>query len=80
MFHEEARVEIAHNHARTQIVDTPRSSSSGTYSGNGFIQIKTSLVSIDQTLAHANLQYKLLILSAITMLVAIRIWLTIFVC
>ena len=73
MFHEETRVEVSHNHAGSQVVDTPGSGSSGTHGSNGFIQIKTCLVSIDQTLAHTNLHCKSSTLGVITMLVAIKI-------
>lgn len=55
MIHEEARVEVALDHARTQVVDAPRASSASTHSSNHLIQIEAGLVAIEQTLTHTNL-------------------------
>ena len=78
VLHEEAGIEVANHHARSQIVDAPRPSSARTHSSNHLVEIQARLVAVDQTLAHANLHHNEA--QTRTMLVAIRIWLHIFVC
>ena len=55
MFDEEARIEVALDHTRTEVVDAPRTSSTSTDSSNDFIEVKTSLVTVNQTFANTNL-------------------------
>ena len=53
--HEEAGIEVALDHARTEVVDAPRASSASTDSGNHLIKVQTRLVSVQKTLADTNL-------------------------
>ena len=52
---EEAGVEVALDHAGSQIVDAPGSGGTGTHSGNHLVEVETGLVTVQQTLADTNL-------------------------
>ena len=52
---EEAGVEVALDHAGSQIVDAPGSGGTGTHSGNHLVEVETGLVTVQQTLADTDL-------------------------
>ena len=55
MLDEEAGVEVALDHAGSQVVDAPGSSGAGAHSGNHLVEVETRLVAVQQTLADTDL-------------------------
>ena len=55
MLDEEAGVEVALDHAGSQVVDAPGSSGASTHSGNHLVEIETRLVAVQQTLTDTDL-------------------------
>lgn len=58
VIHEETRVEIALQHARSEVVDAPRASRASAHRCDHFFQIQSCFVSVNQTFTHADLCHK----------------------
>ena len=55
VLNEEAGVEVALDHAGSQVVDAPGSGGTGAHSSNHLVEVETGLVAVEQTLADTDL-------------------------